>query len=186
MTRVFKKIGNFALFHDLPGVHQRHPIGILTHQRQIVCNQQQGYTVLFLQFLEQIQNLRLTRYVKRRRGFVSHHDIGTTSQRHGDHDTLLLAPRKFVRKRIKTLLRLVQADAGEPLQRPLPGLFLADTLMQSNRFNNLLTHRHHGIKTRGRLLKNHRDAIASYGLHLVLGEFQQIRSVEAHLAAIDI
>ena len=110
MTRVFKKIGNFALFHDLPGVHQRHPIGILTHQRQIVCNQQQGYTVLFLQFLEQIQNLRLTRYVKRRRGFISHHDIGTTSQRHGDHDTLLLAPRKFVRKRIKTLLRLVQAS----------------------------------------------------------------------------
>ena len=58
--------------------------------------------------------------------------------------------------------------------------------MQSNRFNNLLTHRHHGIKARGRLLKNHRDAIASYGLHLALGEFQQIRSVEAHLAAIDI
>ena len=50
MTRVFKKIRNFALFHDLPGVHQRHPIGILTHQRQIVCDQQQGYTVLFLQF----------------------------------------------------------------------------------------------------------------------------------------
>ena len=52
--------------------------------------------------------------------------------------------------------------------------------MQPNRLDNLLAHRHHGIETCGGLLKDHRDAVASYGLHLSFGELHQIRAVKHH------
>lgn len=47
MRRILEEIGNTALFHNLTGVHQRYPIGVLAHQSQIVRDQQKGNAVLF-------------------------------------------------------------------------------------------------------------------------------------------
>ena len=50
-----------------------------------------------LQVLQQFQDLRLHRHVKRRGGLVGDQQVGIVGKRHGDHDALPLAAGQLMR-----------------------------------------------------------------------------------------
>src|SRR6516225_9789193 len=82
--------------HDLAKVHNRHAVADVLHHTQIMRDKEVGEMHLFLQFLEQIDNLRLDRYVERRHGLVADDELRTHGESAGDADPLTLSAAELV------------------------------------------------------------------------------------------
>ena len=79
--------------------------------REIVRDEQVRDVPLFLQVVQQIQNLRLNRHVEGGDRFVADNEIGRQRDRAGDADALPLTAGKFMR--IPARVHRIEADAGE-------------------------------------------------------------------------
>ncbi len=86
-----------APFYNSPQIHHSHFISKIFHHRNIVRDEQICEPQTGLQFLQQIQNLRLYRYVQRAGGLVANQQPGIDRQSTGDGDTLTLTTGEFVR-----------------------------------------------------------------------------------------
>lgn len=96
---------------DLLAVLQhRHRVGDLPHHGEVMQDEQVGEAALALQFIEQLQDLRLHGDIERRRR-VEHHHFGVEHQRSGDGDALHAARRTGPRPALAQ--RFGQADAGQ-------------------------------------------------------------------------
>ncbi len=60
--------------------------------------------------LQQLQNLMLNRHVQRRGGFVGDQQLRLASDRHRDHDALLLPAGKLMRVAVEPPQRIGDAD----------------------------------------------------------------------------
>jgi hypothetical protein len=105
MRRVLQQIANGADFHQLPRVHHGDVIGQITHNPEIVSNEENGHAELLTQLAQQLDDLRLDRNVQRRRGFIGHQEFGLGRQSHRDHDALLHSAGQFVRITLHTGFR---------------------------------------------------------------------------------
>ena len=56
--------------NDAAGVHHRHAIAEVRHQRQIVANQNQPHAARRYQLVNQLEDLRLHRGIQRAGGFI--------------------------------------------------------------------------------------------------------------------
>ena len=81
----------------------------MLHHRQVVGNKQISDVSLFLQIIQQIENLRLDRDIQRRDRLIADDEIGIERQSAGDADALPLAAGKFVR--ISAGIRGIKPDA---------------------------------------------------------------------------
>jgi hypothetical protein len=77
-------------------LHHRDVIGQVFDDADIVGDEQVGNAEFILQFLEQIQDLRLHRHIERRGRFVANDQFGIDSQRACDRDPLTLSALKFM------------------------------------------------------------------------------------------
>ena len=65
---------------------------------QIVADEDIGQTEIGTKFHEQVEHLRLNRYIQRGHGLVAHQQIRFDRQRPGDADALALAAGELVRE----------------------------------------------------------------------------------------
>ena len=112
-----------ALLDHAAQVHDRDPVGQVTHDRQVVGDEEIGHAELVLQVLEQVDDLGLHGDVERGDRLVADDDLRLEGERAGDPDALALAAGELVR--IPVHVVGVEADALQQLlgalQPPLPG-----------------------------------------------------------------
>ncbi len=65
MLRILKQAGGIGLFDNAAEIHHRDPAGDMFDHSQIVADDDIGQVKLLAQVIQQIQYLRLHRYIKR-------------------------------------------------------------------------------------------------------------------------
>jgi hypothetical protein len=70
MLGMRKQRNHRVLFNHFTVAHDHHAIGNLCHNTHVVSDKDHPHIHLFLQFANQLQNLRLNRHVKRCGGLV--------------------------------------------------------------------------------------------------------------------
>src|SRR5690606_15472749 len=83
---------------DLAQIHDGDAMGDEFNDAEVVRNREIGNAEIALQIAEEIEDLRLHRYVERRNGLVADDDIGVEGQSPGNADALALTTGKLVRK----------------------------------------------------------------------------------------
>ncbi len=95
-------------------VHHRDAVGDVAHHRQVVGDEDVGETrIALLQFLQQVDHLRLDRDIQRRDRLVQDQQVGVAGQGAGDADALALAAGELMR--VVAAHGRVDADRGEEL-----------------------------------------------------------------------
>src|SRR5512140_2619021 len=82
---------------DPADVHHRDPLADVLDDAEVVRDEEVSEPELFLKVEQEVEDLRLHRYVQRGYGFVGDDQAGIQRQRAGDADALALAARKGVR-----------------------------------------------------------------------------------------
>ncbi len=103
--------------HDLPKIHHHDPVADEAHHVQIVRDEDVGQVEALLQIDEQVQHLRLDRFVESRHRFVE--DDEARFQREGARniDALALSARQLVRVAVGEQQR-VEPDRFKQVHRP--------------------------------------------------------------------
>src|SRR5439155_3400447 len=86
-----------ADLHDLPQVHDGHPVGDVAHDREVVGDEEVGQPEAVLQLLEEVDHARLDGDVEGRHRLVEHEHVGVEGKGPGDADALALAAGELVR-----------------------------------------------------------------------------------------
>src|SRR4051812_27935197 len=111
MQRIGEQTGLVRKLDDLPEIHHRHAVADMPDDREIVADEEKADAALFLQALQQVDDLRLHGDIKRGNGLVAHDQARVERERAGDAETLALAAGKLVR--IFDELVLAQTDTRE-------------------------------------------------------------------------
>ncbi len=83
--------------HHPPEIQHHHPVGNLPHDRKIMADENQRHAKIFLQFNQQIHNLRLNGNIERTHRLIADHQLGPHNHRPRNADTLVLPAGKFMR-----------------------------------------------------------------------------------------
>ena len=97
MQRPLENLAHRPVLDDLSRIHHRHVISEVTHDAEVVGDEQYGHAQLFAQVAQQLNDLRLDGDIEGGGGFVGHEQLRLRSERHRDHHTLLHAAGQFVR-----------------------------------------------------------------------------------------
>ena len=178
MVGFLKDAGDLSLFHDLPRVHDSHPVGHLRNHAQVVGDEDDSGIEAGPQFPQQIQDLCLDSHVQCRGGFVCDEEPGPQGQRHGNHHPLGLASREFVGVGVGLLGRVGDAHQPQQFHGPFPGFFLFHALVHLEDLGNLVADGVHRIETAFGLLENHGDAVPSNAGHIHFGEGQEVDAIK--------
>ena len=89
----------------------------VSHDAQVVGDEQVGQVELLLQVLEQVDDLGLNRHVERRDRLVAHDEARLDGERASDADALALAARELVRVAVGEVR--IQPDDAQQLLDPL-------------------------------------------------------------------
>src|SRR5690348_2755834 len=108
MLRIIENLGCPAALDDLAAVEHDGLVGELTHDGQVVTDQDVGDGGLVADVGQEVEHLRLDRYVQRGDRLVEDRDGGLGRQRPGDRDPLPLTARQRAGK--GPGLPCVQAD----------------------------------------------------------------------------
>ena len=181
---VVKHLRDGATLYDLTGIHDSHPVADLGHDAQVVGNQQQGGTELFLQLVHQFQHLGLDGHVQGGGGLVRQNQLRRAGDAHGDDHPLLHAAGELV-----GILVIAGPGDAHHLQHIAglsPALLLAALFMLVDDLRDLIAHGVDRVQAGHRVLENHRDLAAADlpqtgGLGL-----EHILALEPDLAAHDL
>ena len=86
-----------AELDDPAEIHHQHPVADVAHDVEVVADEDIGQVELALQRAQQVEHLRLDRFVERRDRLVEDHHARLGGERAGDVDALLLPARQLVR-----------------------------------------------------------------------------------------
>ena len=78
MHRIVEDLVNGTLLNDLAGIHNYNVVCHFCNNAEVVCNKKDGGTALALNLLEELQDLALNSYVKRRGGLVCYNELRVT------------------------------------------------------------------------------------------------------------
>ncbi|CCZ18505.1 putative uncharacterized protein [Sutterella wadsworthensis CAG:135] len=93
-----------------------HAVREKTCSSHVVRNKEHRERKRFLQPLEQLQDFSLHAGIQGTRRFIGDQKLRTIGERHGNHDALLLAARKFIRVFAGRLFGLGQIDHFEEFE----------------------------------------------------------------------
>ena len=151
----------------------------MANHRQVVRDEQIAQPEARAQGFEQVDDLRLDRYVERGHGFVANQQFRARRQRPRDAHPLALAAAEFVRIAVQGIG--TQAHQFEQLGH-LPAEFVfARKAVDNDRFGDCLTHREPRIQRAERILEHHLDA-PPIGPQCFVAQGAQVDPVEDHLA----
>ena len=142
---------------DFAVAHHGDAVGNLRDDPHVVRDEEHGHADLFLELLDERKDLRLYRYVKRRRRFVGNEKLRAAGERHGDHDALAHAPGELMRVALRDARRIRDAHEFEKPYGFGLGLFSGHAAVQLQTFFNLCARREDRVERRHRLLKDHGD-----------------------------
>ena len=165
---------------DLAGIHHHHPVGDIGNHAEIVRDEEHAHAHLGLEFLEQLEHLRLNRHVKCRGRLVGDHDVGLVGEGHRDHDALPLAARELVRILVHRRFRLRHPDPAHQLEGTRGGLRCRDA-MDAHDLAQLPADGVDRVEMAERVLEHHGDALAVDGPALRGRQCQQVASIEQDL-----
>ena len=167
---------------DAAGVHDRHAVGHLGDDAEVVRDEQQREAQSFLEIAQQVEDLRLDRHVERRRGLVGDEERRPAGERQGDERALAQPARELMRILAHAPLRLGYADGREQLDRLLPRVRARRASVNAQRLLDLIPDRVDRVERGHRLLEDEADLGAAHVLHLALGQRQEIPSLEENLS----
>ena len=96
MPRIGENLGGRGVFDHLAEIHDRDMVGQILDDAEVVGNEEIGEVALDLQFLEQVEDLRLDRDIERAGRLVEHQEFRFEDDGAGDGDALALATGEFV------------------------------------------------------------------------------------------
>ena len=105
-----------AKFDHFAEIHHQHAVGDVADDVEVVADEEIGQAEFALEIGQQIEHLRLDRFVERRDRFVEDHQSRRQRQRARNVDTLALPAGNFVRIAAGKILR-PQAHLAEQLTR---------------------------------------------------------------------
>ena len=100
-------------------IHHQHAVGDITHDVEIVADEEIGQAKLALEIGQKIKHLRFDRLVQRRYRFVQDYQARRQRQRPGDVDALALAAGNLVRIAVGESFG-TQSDLAEQFARQCP------------------------------------------------------------------
>ena len=142
-------------FDDFAEIKQSHFVAHIADDAQVMGDKQVGQAELVLQILQQIQDLRLHRDIKRRSRLIEDNQARLNRQRAGDANALLLAAAEFMG--IAIIMLLFQANHAHEFQDALAGLTAAQLFVNPQRLAYNLPDGHASVQRGGRRLINHLD-----------------------------
>ena len=155
MDRSLEHISDAAGFHDRAILHHADPVGVTTHDLQVVGDQQQRHPVLGPQPGQQLQDLRLDRDIECSGRFVGNQQRGIIGKRHRDHHTLSLAARELVRECLQTVFRIGKTGFAQHIHNTLSQTVRRDAPVQRNGLGNLSADAMQRVQAVHRLLEHH-------------------------------
>ena len=139
-------------FDDAPVVHDRHAVGDVFDDGEVVRDEQHRQAELRLQILQEIEDLRLHGDVEGRHRLVANDKLGTQDQRAGDADALELAARQLMG--IARLVFAPEADLEEDRLDRRGALGRLEHVLDVERHADRRTDSAPGIETALRILKH--------------------------------
>ena len=167
--------------HLLSEIHDQHLIRQLRNDRQVVRDDDERHLQFLLEILDQLQHLRLNRYVDGCRRLVGDQQPGATGEGHGNHGALAHTSTQIERIGVNELGRLRHTHPCQHRCGLLAGLTFGHPLVQHDCFHDLVADRVHRRERGHRFLKDHCDLCAAnltYGAPLGVERHQ----VDASLA----
>jgi hypothetical protein len=168
---------------NAPGVHHGHAVTGLGDDAHVVGDQHDGGTVLGADVLQQTDDLRLHRHVQRRRGFVSHDQLGLGRQRQGNHHALAHAAGELVGIVVDALLGRGDAGVLQQADRARARLGCTHGQVRQNGFDQLLPDSVERVQRGQRILKDGADLAAPYVAHRRMIEVVDALAFEQDLPA---
>ncbi|MCY1529607.1 hypothetical protein D9M68_647620 [compost metagenome] len=172
-------------FDDLAAAHQRHMMGHVLHDREVMRDQQHGHAHFALDVGQQVQHLSLHGDVQRRGRFVGDQQQRLGRKRDGDHDALLLPTGELERIIVDAPLGLGDAHPPQPVDGALARRRAAQGGMRDQGFDDLVAHAHDRVQAGGRLLEDDADAAAAHAAHRAFRQAVQVLAVQVDLPAHD-
>ena len=138
MRRVRQNQRRGAAFHDAALVHHHHGFGHICHDAQIMCHKDHGHAGVFLQILDQAQNLCLRGDIKRGRRFIRNQQFRLCHHRHSDHRALPHPAGHFKRIGLPDPFGIAETDAFKGVQNGFLGLSATHVAMHVQHFGHLI------------------------------------------------
>ena len=117
--------------------------------------------------------------------FVGKKKIGVRCQRHGDHDALTHAARKFVWVGTSSLFGIAYPDLLHHLDGPALGLFTVNFLVNEDGFGHLIDDSQVWVKATHGILKDHGYPFSPNGPEQGRRQPDQLLPVEGYRAPFD-
>ena len=102
-----------AGFHDLAAVHDVHTAAGAGYNAQVVGDEDNARTGLFLELLDKLDDLGLDGHVQSGGGLIGNDELGVAGQGDGDDHTLAHTAGQLMRVLLEAFLRRGNAHLGE-------------------------------------------------------------------------
>lgn len=168
-----------ARLHNPSAIHYGDAVADAAHQMDVVADEDDGQSPLFLEPQQQGDNLGLDGNVQGSGGLVGNQQVAVLGQGQGNADSLQLAPAELVGIGCQPSCRvgqlhLLQQGYGLPV-----GLLLGDVrLAVAEGFPEDLPHVLQGVKGAARLLKDEGNPLAPVFSQLVGGQAHQVHPLK--------
>ena len=179
-----KNIPHSAVLDRFTGVHDHHLVAEFGHQTQMVGDEQDRATDVFMQPAQPLYNLYLQGGVQGGGRFVGDQQGGLGDQGHGDGDSLAHAAGELMGIVHKAFVGIGNTHPGQHPGRPLHfGLFAQVVAILD--VGHLAAHGQYRIEGRHGVLKYHRNPVAPDRTQFVLGHGQDIPPLEVDDAVLN-
>ena len=186
MQRVIEQSLDGRPLDDASTVHHQNPVTQLGNHAQIMGDKDDRHAGFLLQLFQQVQDLSLDGDIQRGGRLVCDQDLRLAQQRDRDHHALTHPTRQLMRVFFHASLGSRYPHPLQHLDRGPVDIILAHLrIMQGQRLSQLSAYAIHRIECRHRLLKDHRDTVATDVVHILGRQPHQILSPKPHLAVYD-
>ena len=185
MARPQEDVVGGALLDDARRIHHVDAVGVAGDHAEIVRDHDQRDVEPARQILHQFQDLRLDGDIERGRRLVGDDQLRIAGEPDGDHHALAHAAGEVMRILLEPALAVGDADQPQQLERALARLRLAHLEMDEQRLHDLLPDRQDRIERGHRLLEDHGDVAPAHRAHVVVGELEQVATLEQDAAGGD-
>ena len=151
-----------ADLHDVPGVHDGHPVGDVGHHPEVVGDEDHRQVIFDPQVFEQLQDLGLDGDVQGGGGLVADQDLGVAGHRDGDDHPLAHPARKLVRVLLEAALGVSDAHVPQVFHRLFPGGAALQVLVQLHRLGDLVADGLEGVQAGHGVLHDHGDLVPAH------------------------
>ncbi len=183
VAQVVEDVGQRAVFHDAPGVHDAHGVAHLGHDSQVMRDHEHGHSGVFLEFVDEPEHLGLDGDVQGRGGLVRDQEVRVAGQCDGYDHALLHSSRELVR-----VLRYARARDADHLQHGhglLQGFIVVHPLVDLDAFGDLLADGLDWVERGHGVLEDHGHLVAAHRPQLLEGHFEDVLPLHEYLTGYD-